>query len=168
MIKLEKYRDRWLAEGFEHFVGFYNREFYLLDNFSAFSIKVDGITFPTVEHAYQAAKFVVSCPKTYMLVREAPSAYDAQRIAREFVDRRDPKFDEYKIQLMEKLLRAKLEQHPHVRNKLLRTRGHTIAEDSPDNDFWGIGANRNGKNIMGKLWMKLRDEILANTVDSRD
>ena len=158
-MDLEKYRDPWMAQMVNKYIGFFMREFYVFDNFSAFKIKHEGITYQTVEHAYQAAKFSRSCPKTYALIREAPSAYDAQRLAREHADKCDKKFNEIKVQLMEKLLRAKLEQHPHVREKLLRTKNYPIVEDSPKDSFWGIGPNRDGQNMMGRLWMKLRTEL---------
>ncbi len=32
-------------------------------------------------------------------------------------------------------------------------------EDSPKDSFWGWGEDRCGQNNLGKLWMKLRDEI---------
>jgi domain of unknown function (DUF1768) len=37
-----------------------------------------------------------------------------------------------------------------------------IVEDSPKDDFWGWGSNRNGQNNLGKLWMKLREELKNN------
>ena len=32
MIKIEQYRDKWLAEKFDEFIGFYPREFFVFDN----------------------------------------------------------------------------------------------------------------------------------------
>lgn len=60
---------------------------------------------------------------------------------------------------MEELLRLKLEQNPYVKRKLLQTKDYEICEDSPKDSFWGIGPNRNGQNQLGKIWMKLRDEL---------
>ena len=34
-----------------------------------------------------------------------------------------------------------------------------IVEDSPKDSFWGWGPNRDGENQLGKLWMKLREEL---------
>ena len=61
---------------------------------------------------------------------------------------------------MENLLRAKLDQNPYVVKKLLLTKNYLICEDSPKDSFWGIGINRDGQNQLGKLWMKLRDELI--------
>lgn len=63
---------------------------------------------------------------------------------------------------MEELLRCKIEQNPYVKKKLLETNDYTIVEDSPKDSFWGWGEDRKGNNQLGKLWMKLRDEIKSN------
>ena len=60
---------------------------------------------------------------------------------------------------MEELLRLKIEQNPYVKKKLLQTEDYLIVEDSPKDSFWGWGPNRDGFNQLGKLWMKLRDEL---------
>ena len=60
---------------------------------------------------------------------------------------------------MEELLRLKVEQNPYVKQKLLQTEEYLIVEDSPKDSFWGWGPNRDGENNLGKLWMKLREEI---------
>lgn len=61
---------------------------------------------------------------------------------------------------MEKLLRLKIEQNPYVKKKLLETGELLICEDSPKDNFWGIGEDRKGRNKLGKLWMKLRKELI--------
>jgi len=60
---------------------------------------------------------------------------------------------------MEDLLRLKISQNPYVKKKLLDTKDYYIVEDSPKDSFWGWGPNRDGVNQLGKLWMKLREEI---------
>jgi predicted NAD-dependent protein-ADP-ribosyltransferase YbiA (DUF1768 family) len=39
-------------------VFFYEQEFYVLSNFSAFNLRFGGITFPTSEHCYHWHKFI--------------------------------------------------------------------------------------------------------------
>lgn len=60
---------------------------------------------------------------------------------------------------MEELLMAKVEQNPYVKKKLLETKDYIIVEDSPKDNYWGWGENRNGENNLGKLWMKIRDNL---------
>ena len=159
MLKLEQYRDKWLSEKFDDFVGFYPREFFVFDNFSSFKVMVDGILYSTVEHAYQAAKFLESAPQIAKDIMESYSAHDAQKIAYANKDKQRKDWEEVKLKIMERLLRLKLEQNPYVKKKLLQTGNYVICEDSPKDSFWGIGPNRDGRNELGKLWMKLRDEL---------
>ena len=35
-----------------------------------------------------------------------------------------------------------------------------IVEDSPKDDCWGWGPNKDGRNELGKIWMRLREEIM--------
>lgn len=166
MIDIKQYRDPWLAEKVNDFIGFYTREFFCLDNFSSFGIKIDGIFYPTVEHAYQSMKFSHTAPDIEKQIIECISAYDAQKIAHENIDKQVSNWDEIKLGIMEKLLRIKLEQNPYVKKKLLKTKDYLICEDSPIDDFWGIGRNRDGRNELGKLWMKLRKELI-NEIDEK-
>ena len=162
MITIKQYRDKWLAEKADEFIGFYNREFFCLDNFSSFGFVYDGTYYQTVEHAYQSLRFKDTAPAVEKEIIGCFSAYDAQRIAHEHIDCQSPTGDEDKVAIMEKLLRAKLAQHPYVKKKLLEPANYLICEDSPKDSFWGIGKDRNGQNQLGKLWMKLREEIKAN------
>ena len=62
------------------------------------------------------------------------------------------------LKIMEELLRLKVKQNPYVKKKLLQTKDYIIVEDSPKDNYWGWGINRNGENHLGKIWMKLREE----------
>ncbi len=72
---------------------------------------------------------------------------------------------------METGLLAKIHQNPKVKEALQKTGQKLIAEASPIDLFWGMGcglrstdlSKKNswkGQNQMGKLWMKLRDDLL--------
>lgn len=159
MIKLEQYRDEWLAENVSEFIGFYNREFFCLDNFSSFGFMYDGVYYQTVEHAYQSLRFKNIAPEIEKKIIQCYSAYEAQKIAYDNIDKQVPNWGTIKVLIMENLLKAKLGQNPYVKKKLLQTKNYLICEDSPKDSFWGIGPDRNGQNQLGKLWMKLRDEI---------
>ena len=159
MIDLEKYRDKLLAKGFDEYIGFYTREFFCLDNFSAFKIDIEGILFSTVEHAYQAYKFIETSSEIFLAIVNAKSPIEAKQIAHNNEELIDPNWNNKKIELMEMFLRIKLHQHPYVKKKLLETKNYIICEDSLEDSFWGIGPSRDGENMMGKLWMKIRSEL---------
>src|SRR5699024_511474 len=133
------------------------------DNFSSFKVKYDGYLYSSVEEAYQALGFKESAPNIYQEIINCYSAHEAQKIAYANKDKRRKDCDEIKVSIMEELLRCKIEQNPYVKKKLLETKDYTIVEDSPKDSFWGWGEDRNGNNQLGKLWMKLRDEMKSNS-----
>ena len=159
MIKLEQYRDTWLAEKMDEIIGFYPREFYPLDNFSSFKVEWNGYLYSSLEEAFQAASFIGSSEELVEKVKHSHSADEAQRIAYANRDKQRKDWNEVKVGIMEELLRLKIEQNPYVKKKLLQTEDYLIVEDSPKDSFWGWGPNRDGENQLGKLWMKLREEI---------
>ena len=158
MIKLEQYRDTWLSEKMNEVIGFYPREFYPLDNFSSFKVEWNGYLYSSLEEAFQSRLFLPNYPEIAEKIKKSHSAHEAQKIMFENIDKVEYSNDEQVI-IMEELLRLKIEQNPYVKKKLLQTEDYLIVEDSPKDDFWGCGPNRDGLNQLGKLWMKLRDEL---------
>lgn len=142
-------------------VFFYEQDFYVLSNFSAFNLRWEGLVFPTSEHAYQWSKFwdVNSGQHTKKFILNAPSAHRAFKIAEEYKGERRDDWDRIKVSVMQNILRAKAKQHEYVRRKLLATGDRELIEDSWRDDFWGWGPNRDGQNMLGKLWMEIRAEL---------
>ncbi len=146
-------------------VCFYEQEFYVLSNFSAFKVEVDGHQFDTSEAAYHFQKFTGDRPGCASLRHEiifAPSAHHAFKVAEANKARRRPAWDAVKVDIMREILRAKAAQHEYVRRKLLETGDRVLVENSWRDDFWGWGPNRDGKNMLGRLWMEVRAEIRAS------
>lgn len=138
-------------------------EFGFLSNFFPSVIKVDGKKFPTVEHAFQAEK--TNDPKERKKIQEATSPGKAKRLGRKATLRKD--WESIKIGVMEKLLRLKF-KNPDLRNRLLETNDEELVEGTTGwcDNFWGIcscpkciGSNKKGQNNLGKLLMKIRNEI---------
>lgn len=149
-------------------VRFYEHDFYVLSNFSAFRLDWKGMEFDTSEHAYHWEKFgtddeFVSDELGDVLnaIFTAPSAHEAFKVAERNRHLRRPDWDEVKVGIMRDILRAKAAQHEYVRRKLLATGDRELVEDSWRDDFWGWGPNRDGKNMLGRLWMEVRAELRA-------
>lgn len=140
-------------------IGFYEREFYVLSNFSSFAVDWRGRRWSTSEHAYQAAHFIDTDKKLFEEIFKARSAHDAYKIAKANADKAPRNWDEIKTVVMEEIVRLKLEQNPYVRKKLLETEDLLLVEDSPKDSFWGWGPDKMGRNELGKIWIKLRDEL---------
>ncbi len=164
MERPAQFRDPELETSGE-IIGFYPREFYIFDNFAAFQVDFLDYRWPTSEHAYHAAKFVGTAPDVVELLQEARSPHDALMIARQHRQRRAEDWDEHKVDVMYEICRLKLVQNPYVRAKLELSGDLEIVEDSTKDDFWGWGPNRDGRNELGKIWMRLREELRDGEID---
>jgi ribA/ribD-fused uncharacterized protein len=155
-------------------VFFYEQEFYVLSNFSAFtvlwhtSIREGHVRFDTAEAVYHWEKFNPNIPTRLQYdvrtaIRLAPSAHEAFLIARRNKANRRIDWDDIKVEVMRRILRAKANQHEYVRRKLLETGSRELIEDSWRDGFWGWGPNKDGRNMLGKLWMEIRAEFSTST-----
>ena len=154
------YEDGWndALRGSETTVGLYEREFYVLSNFSSFAIDFEGMRFPTSEHLYHWFKFKDHWVNQN-LIQLAPSAHDAYKKSQEWKSKQRKDWDEVKLDIMYNILMLKVQQHPYVKQKLFETGKRLIVEDSHRDDWWGWGPNKDGLNMLGKLWMRVRSEI---------
>jgi len=138
-------------------VYFFSPAFDPLNNYSAHAVEIWDKVFPTAEHAYQWKKFSAAAPDVAEKILLARSAETAGKIADENKLKFPATWHDEKVAAMEEILRAKLEQHDDVRDALTRTGNRTIVENSPVDSFWGAGPNGDGQNMVGKLWVKIRD-----------
>ncbi|KAM0831925.1 hypothetical protein ACQ4PT_065207 [Festuca glaucescens] len=127
------------------------------------------LTWLTVEHYYQAHKFVgVDNPQAREFVQEikkARSPEEAARIGRtrqrEFPELVRADWESMKINVMYRALKCKFSSYPHLTEMLLSTAGSVLVESSPHDLFWGGGREGEGLNYLGRLLMQLRSEILG-------
>ena len=131
-------------------------EYRWLSNFWFVPIHFDepGITFPTVEHAYQAAKNPEDHWVRYILSKDTPG--QAKKAGRVVLLRSD--WEEVKVPIMEQLITMKF-SNPEMRQLLLDTGDIDIIEENYWGDrFWGV-CNGRGHNMLGNIIMKERDRI---------
>lgn len=137
---------------------FYENDFYPLSNFSAFRLRWKDIDFDTSEAAYHWEKFPDDQPIRNAILL-ARSAHEAFKIAEQYKSRRLADWDDVKLDVMYHILHAKAGQHEYVRRKLLATGDRELIEDSWRDSYWGWGPNRDGQNMLGKLWMDIRSQL---------
>lgn len=147
-------------------VFFYEQDFYVLSNFSSFRVKWRDIDFDTSEHAYHCEKFFLTVIGIAHEIQGARSAHEAFKIAETNRAYRRDDWDDVKVDIMREILRAKADQHEYVRRKLLATGYRTLIENSWRDDYWGWGPNKDGQNMLGKLWMEIRAELRCNALNA--
>ncbi len=141
-------------------INFVESNFAYLSPFSAHRIHIWNETFPTVEHAYQAARLKPSPERDE--IKNAGSPKEAWRLAQKYKARKDLQTDDFdKDKVMEELFRAKIAQHQDIGEILQESKGRELLKVIDTDYYWGTGADGTGENKMGKIWMKLRDELIT-------
>ncbi|MDQ5954516.1 MAG: hypothetical protein QG583_444 [Patescibacteria group bacterium] len=136
---------------------FFTVPFEPLNNWSPHQVRIWNIDFPTSEHAYQWKKLSEVDRDIAESILHAKSPYQVFQISRANKSKQPSDWSEKKLIVMEEILRAKLEQHEDVKDALRRTGERRIIENSPVDNFWGIGPNKDGKSMLGNIWMKIRN-----------
>ena len=128
--------------------------YYELTNHSAHSILLDGLSYPTIEHYYQAQKFA-GTPYAET-IRSAPNPMLARRMGRSNEHPIRPDWDEVKEEVMFRATLAKFESHADARASLLATGDEELVEASPHDAYWGSGPGDRGQNRYGQIVMQVR------------
>lgn len=128
-----------------------------LSNHSLHGFELDGLYWPTIEHYYQAQKFV-GTPHAEA-IRHAPRPMDAKRLGQTTDYPLRPDWEEVKEDVLLRATLAKYETHADVRAVLLATGDEELVEDSPTDYYWGSGADGSGLNRYGQILMQVRAEL---------
>lgn len=133
---------------------------FFLSNFYPCSVTYEGITYPTTEHAYQAAKTLDDSVR--MLIMRSPRASDAKKLGGTIILRSD--WNQVKIAVMDELLRAKFSVGSNLEQRLWQTGDNHLIEGNYWHDrFWGqcfcARHDWEGENHLGGLLMEIRADI---------
>jgi len=126
-----------------------------------FKMDVDGdtYTFPSAEHYYQAMKFYAS-DKRFNVIINMKNPDDARLITKtpEYKINRRADFEENKFKIMEDGLRAKFMQNSDAAEMLKSTGNAVLIKSCQVCYKCGFGEG-SGENRMGKILMKIRQEL---------
>lgn len=146
--------------------------FGFMSHFHPSPIVLDGLSWASVEHFYQAQRSFD--PEYRDVVRNAASAAMAKRLAahpdlprrasqkswfRKNHQRPRPDWQEVKLDIMRRGDWAKFSQNEELGRLLLGTGSAELIEDSPFDPFWGIGPDGSGPNWAGRVLMEVRDRL---------
>ena len=133
----------------------FDGDYRFLSNFWPVDVEYDDFYYPSVEHAYQAAKTLN--PAQQYEIYQAPSPAKAKMLGRHVHIRHD--WDNIKVRVMEVLLRQKFVGYHDLSLWLYQTGDKYLEETNTWGDtFWGV-CNGKGQNVLGNLLMKVREDI---------
>lgn len=140
-------------------INFYlaGEEYGCFSNFSRHPIHLDGKTWPTSEHYFQAQKFEDESHQEE--IRTAKSPMIAARMGRDRKKPLRPDWESVKVAVMTEAVRAKFTQHDDLRDILLATGDAKLVEHTVNDSYWGDGGDGSGKNMLGQVLMRVREEL---------
>jgi N-glycosidase YbiA len=134
-------------------------EYRYLSNFWPAEVEYEGIRYPSVEHAYQSAKTLNQSER--QRIAALPTPAEAKKAGRALPLRAD--WETAKFKVMEECVGYKFTHHPELRAQLLATGDAYLEEGNTWGDqIWGV-SNGIGENRLGKILMKVREEIRAGS-----
>lgn len=133
----------------------FSGEYRFLSNFYPSVIFSEGITYATVEHAFQASKSIDHSERFRISQLDTPG--QAKRAGRNLQLRSD--WEEVKSIVMLQLIRKKFEI-TLLRSKLIATGERLLVEGNTWGDtYWGV-CDGKGQNQLGAILMRVRKEIV--------
>lgn len=135
-------------------------EYRWLSNFWPAGVMLDGVAYPSVENAYQAAK---THPENRAPFQRCTS-WEAKKLGRQIPVRSG--WNDIKVDVMRSLIEQKFAPGTTLANKLLATGDGAIIEGNSWGDtFWGVCRGK-GENHLGKILMAQRTALQSHVVST--
>lgn len=146
-----------------------------------FKLMIDGVSWPTSEHYYQASKFTDPWYREQIRTATTPTGYHSPALAFMLGNQKTTRYGgefndiireskkrgvkprndwiEYRDHAMNVAVTNKFLQNPGLLLALQVTSNSLIVESTRRDSYWGDGGDGSGKNILGRLLMCLRDTL---------
>lgn len=128
-----------------------------LSNFYFCDIEYQGDTYPSVEHAYQAAK-TLNLSERRIFQHPSTSAAEAKQLGKTVTLQEN--WHTKSLKIMEDLCYQKFSNYNVLRNALCEIEGEIIEGNTWGDTFWGECPLGNGENHLGKILMRVRDRLI--------
>lgn len=125
---------------------------------------MDGGTWKSAEHYFQAQKFI-GTPYFEHIRDKVATPREAFQLSREHhvLKWQRGDWEEVKLLIMHKALLAKFIAHERLRALLLSTGDRKLVEHTYNDRYWGDGGDGSGYNHLGRLLMEIRKHIHKGT-----
>ena len=137
-----------------------NQPYYKLSNFSAYVIEMNDVWWSTVEHYYQAMKYTDF--EYIEKIRRSKTPKEAGILGRSRNQVIKENWESIKNDIMYEVVLKKFNTHIMLKDILIATGVAELAENSPFDYYWGTGADGSGINMLGKIFMRVRELLKQN------
>lgn len=129
--------------------------FGFLGNFFPSKFFIFGRWWKNVESPYQAMKCASS--NDFNMIHACATPKEARDLGQKVT--LVPHWDEIRDDIMEQCCMAKFLQNKDLLEQLMDTGDAELQEDSPVDNYWGIGADGTGQNKLGRILMRIRGNL---------
>lgn len=130
-----------------------------LSNFSRHGFELEGKYWETVEHYFQAQKFVGT--ELEEKIRKCRTPKEAKILGQTRTITLRSDWEDVRNEIMLKAIRKKFQTHQDIKLSLINTGEEELIENSPNDFYWGCGSDGSGKNMTGILLMQVRSELTS-------
>lgn len=137
----------------------FKNQYFFLSNFYEYPIYYNKLVFCNAEAAFQAQK-VINEKDQYKFINL--NASQARKLGKTVQLRKD--WEEIKDNVMYEIVKRKFTINKELQQKLLETKEKKLVEGNWWHDtYWGVDSKtRIGQNKLGKILMKVREEVKNN------
>ena len=137
----------------------FKNQYFFLSNFYEYPIYYNKLVFCNAEAAFQAQK-VINEKDQYKFINL--NASQARKLGKTVQLRKD--WEEIKDNVMYEIVKRKFTINKELQQKLLETKEKKLVEGNWWHDtYWGVDSKTGiGQNKLGKILMKVREEVKNN------
>lgn len=137
----------------------FKNQYFFLSNFYEYPIYYNKLVFCNAEAAFQAQK-VINEKDQYKFINL--NASQARKLGKTVQLRKD--WEEIKDNIMYEIVKRKFTINKELQQKLLETKEEELVEGNWWHDtYWGVDSKTGiGQNKLGKILMKVREEVKNN------
>lgn len=137
----------------------FKNQYFFLSNFYECPIYYNKLVFCNAEAAFQAQK-VIDEKEQYKFINL--NASQARKLGKTIVLRKD--WEEVKDNIMYEIVKRKFTVNKELQQKLIDTKDEELVEGNWWHDtYWGMDSKTGiGKNKLGKILMKVREEVKSS------
>lgn len=134
-----------------------NDEYGYMSNFSQHGFEKDGKYYMTSEHYFQSKKFEGTEYEEKVRLTKNPMTAANMGRNHDYPLRTD--WEIVKDSIMYTAVYEKFLQNTDISLQLIKTGDAELIENTTEDYYWGCGKFKNGKNMLGKILMQIREQL---------
>ncbi len=132
-----------------------------LNTSESHEVELEGRTWASPEHyLYRQLTDSTMLSKR---IEELSSAQLVYKLMRPWYRSKKSGWKSLRRVMMTRALYIKVQMYPEIAEYLIGTGDSLIVETSAYDHYWGIGRDQRGENMLGQIWMDIREKLITDS-----